>query len=103
MVIPRANVRHLMLRRDVIEAAAAGKFHIYAVATVDEAIAVLTGLPPSERDAAGNFPEGSFNQKVEARLIELTERAKKYMLPQLGALRTEAGGGETQGGGGNGP
>ncbi len=94
VVIPRANVRHLMLRPEVVAAAAAGKFHIYAAATVDEAIAVLTGLPPSERDAAGNFPAGSFNRMVEARLVELTEKAKKYTLPQLRLGRGE--GGESQ-------
>jgi predicted ATP-dependent protease len=78
VIIPRANVRHLMLRRDVVEAAAAGKFHVYAVSTADEAIALLTGLEPGERGASGKFPEGSFNRRVEARLAALTEQAMKF-------------------------
>ena len=78
VLIPRANVHHLMLRRDVVEAAAAGKFHIYAAATVDEAIEVLTGTTPGEADATGRFPEGSFNRKVEDCLNDYAERAQKF-------------------------
>ena len=78
VLIPSANVRHLMLRRDVVEAAAAGKFHIYAAATVDEAIEVLTGETPGAADAAGRFPEATFNRKVDDCLKDLAERAQKY-------------------------
>jgi len=74
IVIPAANVRHLMLRQDVVEAARDGKFHIYAVETIDQGIEILTGVPAGERDASGKFPEGSVNHRVEARLIELAER-----------------------------
>src|SRR5262249_44828695 len=45
VLIPAANVKHLMLRQDVVEAAAAGRFHIYPIATVDEGLEVLAGLP----------------------------------------------------------
>jgi predicted ATP-dependent protease len=74
VIIPRANVRHLMLRRDVLDAARDGKFRIYAVNTIDEGIEILTGLPAGERDSSGNFPNGSVNQKVESRLIELAQK-----------------------------
>lgn len=74
IVIPASNVRHLMLRHDVVEAARDGKFHIYAVETIDQGIEILTGVPAGERDASGKFPEGSVNHRVEARLIELAER-----------------------------
>ncbi len=74
VIIPAANVRHLMLRRDVLEAVQAGKFCVYAVESIDEGIEILTGAPAGERDASGKFPEGSVNQKVEARLIELAEK-----------------------------
>ena len=57
VMIPASNVQHLMLRADVVEACAAGKFAIYPIATIDEGIAMLTGLPSTEIDA-----------KVEARL-----------------------------------
>jgi predicted ATP-dependent protease len=78
VVIPRANVAHLMLREDVVEAVAAGRFAVWAVATVDEALEVLTGLPAGERDASGSFPEGSVNARVEARLLSFAEKARAF-------------------------
>lgn len=77
VVIPESNVQHLMLRRDVVEAVAAGKFHIYPVATVDEGLEVLTGLPAGERDASGNYPEGSVNRAVMDRLAHMAERRRE--------------------------
>ncbi|MEY4168303.1 MAG: hypothetical protein RIR52_2127 [Acidobacteriota bacterium] len=74
VLIPASNVRHLMLRHDVIAAVAAGRFHVHAVSTIDEGIEILTGLPAGSRDANGNFPEGSVNQRVEAHLIALAEK-----------------------------
>lgn len=74
VVIPTTNIRHLMLRPDVVDAVKSGTFHIYAVETIDEGIEILTGVPAGERDASGKFPEGSVNQKVESRLIELAEK-----------------------------
>ncbi|HVB33987.1 MAG TPA: AAA family ATPase [Patescibacteria group bacterium] len=74
VLIPASNVKNLMLRRDVVEAVRAGKFHVYAVETIDQGIEILTGIPSGDRDSAGNFPAGSVNQRVETRLIELAER-----------------------------
>jgi lon-related putative ATP-dependent protease len=74
VLIPAANPRHLMLRQEVIDAAAAGKFHIYAVETIDDGIEILTGLAAGRRNEHGKFPEHSINQKVEQRLIELPSR-----------------------------
>jgi len=68
VIIPEANVKHLMLRKDVVEAVEAGEFHVYAVRTVDEALELLTGVPAGERDEKGAFPEETVNGKVEARL-----------------------------------
>jgi lon-related putative ATP-dependent protease len=81
VIIPAANVTHLMLRRDVVEAAAASRFRIVPVRTVDEAMAALTGVAAGARDAAGNYPAGSINQRVEAELIALAERAKSFTAP----------------------
>ncbi len=74
VMIPASNVRHLMLRRDVVEAAQAGNFHVYSVETIDQGIEILTGTPAGERDGSGKFPEGSVNHRVEARLAELAEK-----------------------------
>jgi len=68
VLIPQANVQHLMLRADVVEACAKGRFAIYPVATIDEGIAILTDCPAGERDEEGQYPAGSINRRVEDRL-----------------------------------
>jgi len=78
VLIPEANVEHLMLRRDVIDAVQADDFHVYAVQTVDEAVSLLTGEPAGERMEDGEFPAGSINHRVEARLIELAEKQRNF-------------------------
>lgn len=79
VLIPAANVQHLMLRRNVVAAAAAGKFHIYAVTDIDQAIALLTGLAAGEADANGEYPHGSINGLVAARLSELGKISQSYL------------------------
>ena len=76
VIIPRANVKHLMLRADVVEAVANGQFAIYAIETVDEGIELLTGIPAGERDESGAYPEGTLNFLVEHRLAKLAEHEK---------------------------
>lgn len=72
VVVPAASVRHLMLRDDVVEAARAGRFHVYAASTVDEAMEVLTGLPAGVADKKGVMPRESVNHKVATALAALT-------------------------------
>jgi predicted ATP-dependent protease len=81
VIIPASNVQHLMLRQDVVKAVEASQFHVYSVQTVDQAIELLTDIPAGERDEEGNFPEGSVNQLVEARLIELAEKQRAFAAP----------------------
>jgi len=78
VLIPAANVEHLMLRQDVIEAVKEGRFHIYAVETIDEGIEILTGIEAGEPDAQGNYPAESINGKVYARLGELAETQRRF-------------------------
>ncbi len=78
VLIPVANVQHLMLRDDVVSAVAEGRFAVYAVATVDEGIALLTGLPAGARGAEGQFPAGTVNRRVEDRLIRFAEGARRF-------------------------
>jgi predicted ATP-dependent protease len=84
VLIPSANKRHLMLRRDVIDAVAAGRFHIYAVDTVDQGLEILTGRPAGARDAAGAFREGSINDRVEQRLAALARQARAFRVSSEG-------------------
>ena len=78
VLIPASNVQHLMLRRDVVEAVAAGKFHIYPMETVDQALELLTGTTAGEQDAQGMFPEGSANRLVADRLKQMAETRRAF-------------------------
>jgi lon-related putative ATP-dependent protease len=90
VIIPAANTRHLMLREDVVAAVAEGRFHVYAVSTIDEGLAMLTGTPPGERDAEGNFPPESFNGKVEDRLAAFAEAVRRIATP-IAIIEAEGG------------
>ncbi|HJV68438.1 Lon protease family protein [Ideonella sp.] len=68
VLLPRANAQHLMLREDVVQAVAEGRFHVYPVDDVDQAIALLTGIPAGAADAAGHATDGTINHRVGARL-----------------------------------
>jgi lon-related putative ATP-dependent protease len=70
VVIPKANGASLMLREDVVSAAGKGLFAVYAVETIDEAIGVLTGMTPGRKGRNGKFQRGSFNRRVQDRLID---------------------------------
>ncbi len=74
VLIPASNVKHLMLRSDVVEAVAAGTFHVFPVETVDQGMSLLTGLPGGKKGKSGEYPEGSFNRKITQRLKDLAER-----------------------------
>ncbi len=78
VLVPAANVPHLVLRDDVVAAAAEGMFRIYPVETIDEGIELLAGMPAGSADASGRFTEGSFNARVAARLEALAARARAF-------------------------
>jgi len=78
VLIPASNVKHLMLRADVVEAAEKGLFHVWPVETVDEAVELLTGVPAGERGADGRYPEGSVNRRVDDRLAAFAEKARSF-------------------------
>jgi lon-related putative ATP-dependent protease len=85
VLVPASNIRHLMLREDVVQACEQGLFHVYPVTHVDEGIELLTGMPAGERGEDGRFPEGSLNQRVDERLIVLAELARAYaQVPEAG-------------------
>ena len=77
VVIPRANVKHLCLRHDVVAAAERGEFQVYAIETADEGLALFTGLDAGSRDETGNYPAGTVNQIIETRLAAMAEAAEK--------------------------
>ncbi len=75
VIIPTTNVENLMLRRDVVDAAREGRFHVYPVSTVDEGIALLTGIPAGEL-IDGAYPPDSINGRVMSRLAHFAEKQR---------------------------
>jgi predicted ATP-dependent protease len=78
VLIPASNVRNLMLREDVVEAVREGKFHVYPARTIDEGIALLTGVPAGEPQPDGLYPDGTVNFLVQKRLRELADQARAF-------------------------
>jgi lon-related putative ATP-dependent protease len=89
VLIPAVNQKHLMLRREVVDAVADGRFTIYPVATIDEGIELLTGRAAGTRNAEGSFPEGSINRLVEDRLVAFAEARRRYGVDRGDTDKTE--------------
>ncbi len=77
VIIPRQNVRNLNLSNEVVQAVKEGKFHIYAITTIDEGIELLTGVPAGSRDENGNFPAGTINYLVYQKLKKYAKVSKE--------------------------
>ncbi|PQP34835.1 protein LonB [Desulfobacteraceae bacterium SEEP-SAG9] len=77
VMIPESNVKNLMLKKEVIDAVEEGKYHLYKVATVEEGIEILTGVPAGHRDEEGNYPEGTVFGAVQKKLKEYLEQSQK--------------------------
>jgi predicted ATP-dependent protease len=88
VLIPQANVQHLMLRRDVIEACAAGRFAIYPVSNINEGIALLTSRPAGERAADGSYPNDTINGLVESRLRAFATIRRSFVSERPGSTAT---------------
>lgn len=78
VIIPASNVKHLMLRHDVVKAVTDKQFHIYPVENIDQAIEVLTGIAAGEIDASGKFPVDSINFRVEQKLLKMFKIREKF-------------------------
>jgi len=78
VMIPKSNLRNLMLKDEVVEAVRSGKFHIWSVETIDQGIEILTGTPAGEKGPDGTYPEGTINCLVDGRLREMLESMKRF-------------------------
>lgn len=78
VMIPKDNVKHLVLKDEVVESVRRGDFHIYAVESIDEGLEVLTGLSAGQVDGDGKYPEGSMHFLVEAALDEMAQTARNF-------------------------
>lgn len=91
VLIPKANVPDLMLRREVVDAVRRKKFHVYAVETVEEGIELLTGVPAGSPDRKGMYPKDTVYGRVQKRLAELAEIHRAF---KAEAEKMRAGKGE---------
>lgn len=78
VIIPRSNIQNLMLEEEVVEAVREGKFHIYAVSAVDQAMEILTGLPAGEKKPDGTFEKGTLNYLVDEKLAKTVELLRSF-------------------------
>ena len=78
VLIPASNVCHLMLKTEVVEAVRAARFRVWPVASVDEAMELLTGLPAGQAQAQSLWPEGSVNARVLAGLEKLAQLRHQF-------------------------
>ncbi len=81
VIIPHQNVHNLMLHEYVVDSVKKGKFHIYAVKTIDEGIELLTGKSAGKIKPDGTYPKNTVNRAVQEKIQEFAEKAKKFALP----------------------
>jgi predicted ATP-dependent protease len=78
VMIPQANVDDLMLREDVLDAVASGKFHIWPIARVEQGVELLTGTPAGSRNGSDKFEPGSVFARVDERLRDMARVMKDF-------------------------
>ena len=72
VLIPKANIRNLMLPHEIVEAVRDGLFHVFAISHIDEGVEILMNMSAGIQDADGNWPPNSFNARVARRIEELS-------------------------------
>jgi lon-related putative ATP-dependent protease len=88
VIIPRRNVRNLMLKGEVRDAVAEGKFAVYPIDFVDEGFEILTGVLAGEKRDDGSYSEGTSNRAIHDRLRSLATRYKAFGRPKKPALKS---------------
>ena len=78
VMIPRQNVNDLMLKNEIVEQVQKGKFHIYAIDTIEQGIEILTGMKAGEKDSDGRYPDDSIYGRVDAKLKQFSEYMRAY-------------------------
>jgi lon-related putative ATP-dependent protease len=78
VMIPTRNLSQLMLRKDLIEEVRAGRFHVYAVSTIEEGLGVLTGIDAGSRGDDGEYPAESIFGRANAKLERLVEQVGRF-------------------------
>ncbi len=77
VIIPKANVKELMLKEEIVRAVEEGRFHIWAIERVEEGLEILTGKPAGERGPDGTYPPNSVFYLVDQKLREMAKKARE--------------------------
>lgn len=77
VIIPKRNLKHLMLKEEIRKAIKEGAFHIYAIDYAEEGLEILTDMPAGQLQPDGTYPEGTINYFVMKKLEEMSELVKK--------------------------
>ena len=91
VIIPASNVKHLMLQDEVVQAVHDGTFHIYAVSTIDQGIALLTGEKAGVKMENGLYPENTVNWAVQMKIWELAGKVRAFSSSEEESGEEEAG------------
>jgi len=78
VMMPESNVEDLMLRDDVLEAVAGGKFHIWPVAKIEQGIEILTQTSAGKKNGDGTFEPGTAFALVDERLRHMAKTLKEF-------------------------
>lgn len=78
VILPQKNVKDLMLKKEVVDAVATGRFHIYPIKTVEQGIEILTGMRAGKRLKSGTYAKGTLFRRVDDRLREFAEKARDF-------------------------
>jgi len=89
VIIPKKNIKHLMLKKELVDSVKEGKFHIWPISKVEEGIEILTGMKAGELQPDGTYPEGTLFRKVDDRLKEFAR-----IVSEFGKEEEEEGGEE---------
>ena len=77
VIIPIQNVKNLHLNDEVVNSVKEGKFHIYAISTIDEGIEILTGVPAGKKNKDGKYTTGTIKYLAYEKLKQYNENSKK--------------------------
>ena len=78
VIIPKSNIKNLMLKENVIDAVKSGKFSIWAVDHIEDGIRILTGVAGGQRHKDGSYTDNSIFEKVRLKLVEFAKLSKNF-------------------------
>ncbi|MBO1924318.1 Lon protease family protein [Thiomicrorhabdus sp. 6S3-12] len=87
VIIPHSNIQHLMLKEEIVQAVEKGKFHLYAVSKIDEAMTLLTGVEMGMREDDGKYPTGTLNALIDKKLVHFAALQQQFAKSDHGENR----------------